>query len=50
MRAVRLHFPSRELRVEKVPRPVPGPGEVLVKVEAAGVCVSDVHLLSGEFG
>ncbi|WP_427919196.1 zinc-binding dehydrogenase [Streptomyces sp. cg40] len=47
MRAVRLHFPSRELRVEEVPRPVPGPGEVLVKVEAAGVCLSDVHLISG---
>ncbi|MFJ6897462.1 zinc-binding dehydrogenase [Streptomyces hokutonensis] len=50
MRAVRLHFPSRELRVEEVPRPVPGPGEVLVKVEAAGVCLSDVHLISGELG
>ncbi|MGW6909079.1 zinc-binding dehydrogenase [Streptomyces sp. NPDC054940] len=50
MRAVRLHFPSRELRVEEVPRPVPGPGEVLVKVEAAGVCLSDVHLISGGLG
>ncbi|WP_406326889.1 zinc-binding dehydrogenase [Streptomyces sp. NBC_00203] len=50
MRAVRLHFPSRELRVEEVPRPVPGPGEVLVRVEAAGVCLSDVHLISGALG
>ncbi|WP_189743620.1 zinc-binding dehydrogenase [Streptomyces tendae] len=38
---------SRTLRLEEVPRPQPGPGEVLVKVEAAGVCLSDVHLVDG---
>lgn len=47
MRAARLHLPSRTLAVEEVDRPVPGPGEVLVKVEAAGVCLSDVHLVDG---
>lgn len=47
MRAVRLHVPTRTLRVEEVERPVPGPGQVLVKVEAAGVCLSDVHLIDG---
>jgi threonine dehydrogenase-like Zn-dependent dehydrogenase len=47
MLAARLHVPSRTLRVEEVPRPQPGPGEVLVKVEAAGVCLSDVHLVDG---
>ncbi|CAM5351176.1 L-threonine 3-dehydrogenase [Streptomyces fumanus] len=47
MLAARLHVPSRTLRVEEVPRPQPGPGEVLVKVEAAGVCLSDVHLIDG---
>ncbi|MFD9408677.1 zinc-binding dehydrogenase [Streptomyces sp. NPDC059989] len=47
MRAARLHIPSRTLTVEDVPKPVPGPGEVLVKVEAAGVCLSDVHLIDG---
>ncbi|MEV4561431.1 zinc-binding dehydrogenase [Kitasatospora sp. NPDC049285] len=47
MRAVRLHVPTRKLTVEEVPRPVPGPGQVLVKVEAAGVCLSDVHLVDG---
>ncbi|WP_299532676.1 zinc-binding dehydrogenase [uncultured Streptomyces sp.] len=50
MRAARLHIPSRELRIEEVERPVPGPGQVLVKVEAAGVCLSDVHLISGAIG
>ncbi|MFB7599083.1 zinc-binding dehydrogenase [Streptomyces sp. NPDC056160] len=47
MLAARLHVPSRTLRVEEVPRPRPGPDEVLVKVEAAGVCLSDVHLIDG---
>ncbi|MDN3244245.1 threonine dehydrogenase-like Zn-dependent dehydrogenase [Streptomyces sp. DSM 42143] len=47
MLAARLHVPSRTLRLEEVPRPHPGPGEVLVKVEAAGVCLSDVHLIDG---
>ncbi|MET9346399.1 zinc-binding dehydrogenase [Streptomyces termitum] len=47
MLAARLHVPSRTLRIEEVPRPVPGPGQVLVKVEAAGVCLSDVHLIDG---
>ncbi|MFF2198791.1 alcohol dehydrogenase catalytic domain-containing protein, partial [Streptomyces sp. NPDC058157] len=47
MRAARLHVPSRTLTVEEVPVPSPGPGQVLVKVEAAGVCLSDVHLIDG---
>ncbi len=34
------------LTVEEWPRPTPGPGEVLVKVLAAGICGSDVHAAS----
>ena len=33
-----------------MPRPSPGPGEVLLKVTAAGICGTDVHLYSGLFG
>ncbi|GAA2002512.1 zinc-binding dehydrogenase [Catenulispora subtropica] len=47
MRAARLHFPTGKLSVEDVAKPAPGAGEVLVKVEAAGVCLSDVHLVHG---
>ncbi|MFF1488881.1 zinc-binding dehydrogenase [Streptomyces sp. NPDC058319] len=47
MLAARLLVPSRTLRMEEVPRPRPAAGEVLVKVEAAGVCLSDVHLIDG---
>ncbi|MER7081336.1 D-arabinose 1-dehydrogenase, Zn-dependent alcohol dehydrogenase family [Saccharopolyspora kobensis] len=47
MLAGRLHVPSGKFRVEEVPVPVPGPGEVLIEVKAAGVCLSDVHLIDG---
>ncbi|MEU4407403.1 alcohol dehydrogenase catalytic domain-containing protein [Streptosporangium sp. NPDC023963] len=47
MLAARLHIPSREVRMEKVPVPEPGPGQVRVEVRAAGVCLSDVHLADG---
>lgn len=47
MLAGRLHLPSGSFRVEEVPVPVPGPGEVLIETKAAGVCLSDVHLIDG---
>ncbi|MFE9250619.1 zinc-binding dehydrogenase [Streptomyces sp. NPDC007088] len=47
MLAGRLNVKTREFAVKEVPTPVPGPGEVLVKVAAAGVCLSDVHLIDG---
>jgi L-iditol 2-dehydrogenase len=42
MRAARLHG-VRDLRVESVPVPEPGPGELLVRVEACGVCPTDIR-------
>ncbi|MDT0456395.1 NAD(P)-dependent alcohol dehydrogenase [Streptomyces sp. DSM 41527] len=42
MRAAVLHGPGK-LSVENRPVPAPGPGEVLVRVEAVGTCGSDVH-------
>ncbi len=41
-RAAVLHS-AGELRVEDLPRPVPGPREVLVEVRSVGVCGSDIH-------
>jgi 2-desacetyl-2-hydroxyethyl bacteriochlorophyllide A dehydrogenase len=35
--------------VEDVPRPVPGPHDLLVRVEACGICGSDRHMFRGEF-
>ena len=48
MLATRLHAIG-DLRLERVPVPEPGPGEVLVRVEAAGICGTDRHLFKGEF-
>ncbi|GGS30863.1 alcohol dehydrogenase [Streptomyces humidus] len=47
MLAGRLHLDTQTFAVEEVAIPVPGPGEVLVEVRAAGVCLSDVHLIDG---
>ena len=47
MRAGRLHVKPPSISVDDVPIPEPGPGEVLVRVRAAGVCLSDVHLVQG---
>ena len=42
MKVARLHAP-RDVRLHDEPRPAPGPGEVLVRVEAVGICGSDLH-------
>ena len=46
MRALVVDRPGAAA-VTDVPEPVPGPGEVLVAVEAAGICGSDLELLDG---
>ncbi len=42
MRAARLHG-VRDLRVEELPDPAPAAGELLVRIEACGVCPTDVR-------
>lgn len=51
MSAVRLHG-KRDLRLDQIPHPGrPGPGEVLVRIAAVGVCGSDVHTyVDGQIG
>ncbi|GAB4345114.1 MAG: zinc-dependent alcohol dehydrogenase family protein [Gammaproteobacteria bacterium] len=39
---------GRPLRLEERPCPVPGPGQVLVRVTACGVCRTDLHVVDGE--
>lgn len=48
MHAIRLHA-TCDLRLSDIAPPVPGPGEVLIRVEAAGICGTDRHLFLGEF-
>jgi propanol-preferring alcohol dehydrogenase len=40
--------PGRPLRAVKAPVPEPGPGQVRVRVEACGVCRTDLHVVDGE--
>lgn len=48
MRAVVLRAPGRAPEVEEVELAAPGPGELLVRIEAAGVCHSDYHYMTGD--
>jgi D-arabinose 1-dehydrogenase-like Zn-dependent alcohol dehydrogenase len=50
MRVVELPAVGEPLRLATRPIPEPGPGEVRVRVEACGVCGSDVFLQKGGFG
>lgn len=43
-----LDAPGRPLRAAEVPDPVPGPGRLLVRVLACGVCRTDLHVVDGE--
>lgn len=36
-------------KVEEVPKPAPGPGEILVRIEASGLCHTDIHAAHGEW-
>ena len=48
MRAMLLEIPGEPLRLRERPPPKPGPGEVLIRVHACGVCRTDLHILDGE--
>src|SRR5579863_7572845 len=48
MRAIVLDRPG-SFRVAEVPDPVPGEGQIVVKVDACGVCGTDIHIMDGEF-
>ena len=48
MYAMVLRALGAPLALEERPDPVPGPGEVRVKVSACGVCRTDLHVVDGE--
>lgn len=49
MKAIKLSAPRGKVTVAEVAVPVPGPGEILIKVEASGLCYTDVHLCDGDW-
>ncbi len=48
MKAMVLEQQPGRLISKELPIPVPGPEEVLIKVEACGVCRTDLHIVDGE--
>ena len=48
MRAAVLERPSEPLKATTLPDPTPGPGQLLLKVGACGVCRTDLHLRDNE--
>ena len=49
MKAAVVHEFGKPLVIEEVPIPVPGDGQILVKVEACGVCHTDLHAANGDW-
>jgi propanol-preferring alcohol dehydrogenase len=49
MKAAVVHELGGALSVEDVPKPEPGPGEVVVRVEASGLCHTDIHAAHGDW-
>lgn len=48
MRAAVFHGVG-DLRVEDVPRPIPGFGEALIRITLTTICGTDLHILRGEY-
>jgi alcohol dehydrogenase, propanol-preferring len=48
MHAMVLREAGRPLEYQEVPVPAPGPGQLLIRVHACGVCRTDLHIVDGE--
>ena len=46
--AARYYNPNEPLQLQHVPKPQPGPDDVLLRVRAAGVCHTDLHIMAGK--
>ncbi|KRA20750.1 alcohol dehydrogenase AdhP [Lysobacter sp. Root604] len=49
MRAAVAQRSGEPLVIERRPIPAPGPGEVLVKIHASGICHTDLHAMDGDW-
>ncbi|PWF21586.1 alcohol dehydrogenase AdhP [Corticimicrobacter populi] len=49
MKAAVLRTFGQPLQIEEVTVPRPGPGDILVKIEACGVCHTDLHAVEGDW-
>jgi propanol-preferring alcohol dehydrogenase len=48
MRAMQLERPGEPLQATELPEPQPGPGQILIRVHACGVCRTDLHIVDGD--
>jgi threonine dehydrogenase-like Zn-dependent dehydrogenase len=48
MRATVFHGVNK-IRVDEVPRPIPGPGEAVIRITLTTICGTDLHILRGEY-
>src|SRR5437667_4550442 len=48
MRAMVLDKPGQPLQLRDVPKPIPGRGQMLVRVSTCAVCRTDLHIVDGE--
>ncbi|MDQ6877309.1 MAG: zinc-dependent alcohol dehydrogenase family protein [Candidatus Dormibacteraeota bacterium] len=48
MKAVVIEEPHH-VGVQQIDDPTPGPGDIVVEVEACGICGTDIHVLEGDF-
>jgi propanol-preferring alcohol dehydrogenase len=49
MKAAIIREYKQPLQIDEAEKPTPGPDEVLIKVEACGVCHSDLHIAEGDW-
>jgi propanol-preferring alcohol dehydrogenase len=50
MQAARFVGVGRPAQIQDVPKPSPGPGQVLIRIGGAGVCHSDLHIMEEDLG
>jgi hypothetical protein len=46
---MRVDCPCHCSSVEEIAKPEPGPGEIVVKIEASGLCHTDIHVVHGDW-
>jgi propanol-preferring alcohol dehydrogenase len=49
MKAAVVHDFTKPLAIEDVPKPQPGPGEIVVRIETSGLCHTDIHAAHGDW-
>jgi propanol-preferring alcohol dehydrogenase len=49
MKAAVVHSFTSPFNLEDIPKPVAGPGQVVVKIEASGLCHTDIHAAHGDW-